>query len=197
MSPKNPQSLRIIAGQWRGRRLRFPAIDGLRPTPDRVRETLFNWLAPVIHGCDGLDAFAGSGALGLEALSRGARHVTFVERDARAVAYLRQHVTTLKTAAAAHIVHGTLDAYLHHSPPQTFQVVWLDPPFHQGLLAPCLAQLHQGWLVPGAWVYAETEVTAPLELPPGWRVYREQVAGAVAYRLLIAPNDSESPSRCL
>src|SRR5512134_2593384 len=101
--------LRIIGGQWRGRRLNFIPSEDLRPTPDRVRETLFNWLMPLIHGARCLDLFAGSGALGLEALSRGAASVVLVDRDPRVIATLRKHMQTLKAEGAALAQQGALD----------------------------------------------------------------------------------------
>ena len=176
--------LRIIAGQWRGRRLEFPDLPGLRPTPDRVRETLFNWLAPVLPGARCLDLFAGSGALGIEALSRGAAEVTFVERQPLVVRALRENLARLK-AENARVEMSDALAWLRQ-PATPFEIVLLDPPFEQGLLKPVCALLEQhGWLADAAWIYLEAE--AELErwpLPAHWTIHREKIAGAVAYRLV-------------
>jgi len=178
--------LRIIGGEWRSRRLDFPDVEGLRPTPDRVRETLFNWLMPVIHGARCLDLFAGSGALGLEALSRGASAVVLVDRDPRVVNTLRSHLQTLKAEGASVLQQSALD-YLQGTP-TPFDVVFLDPPFRQGLLQPALELLaSRGWLAPGARLYIEQESEqAPLSLPEGWVLLRELKAGQVACRLVRA-----------
>jgi len=175
--------VRVIAGQWRGRRLEFPDLPELRPTPDRVRETLFNWLAPVLPGARCLDLFAGSGALGIEALSRGVAEVVFVERHPVAVRALRDNLARLN-AESARVEMAEALAWL--APPGApFEIVLLDPPFEQGLLEPVCAMLEQnGWLADPAWIYleAETELEG-LPLPIHWTIHRENVAGAVSYRL--------------
>lgn len=178
--------LRIIGGQWRSRRLDFPDVEGLRPTPDRVRETLFNWLMPVIHGARCLDLFTGSGALGLEALSRGAAEVVLVDRDPRVVTTLRKHLTTLQAQGATLLQQSALDYLQGEATP--FDIVFLDPPFRQGLLAPALELLvTRGWLAPGARLYIEQESEQPqLALPEGWELLRELKAGQVACRLVRA-----------
>ena len=183
--PSGRQSLRIIGGQWRGRKLQFPAISGLRPTPDRVRETLFNWLQQAILGSRCLDLFAGSGALGLEALSRGAATVVMVESHLLAVRQLQQHLTTLNCTQGQVLQQDAL-AYLRQTPVQGFDIVFLDPPFHQNLLAPCLEQLEQqGWLNNPAWIYLEAERDLdPLPLPAHWQLYRSKTAGQVGYHLV-------------
>ncbi len=187
-SRKAPKSgtagqLRIIAGDWRGRKLGFPALEGLRPTPDRVRETLFNWLAPVVPGSHCLDLFAGSGALGLEALSRGAARVSFVEQAAAAAQQLRDNLALLN-CAGGEVWQGAAEQFL----PQAagpYELVFLDPPFRQGMLADCLALLQRpGLLASRAWVYIETgrdEALPPL--PANWCLHREKTAGQVCYRL--------------
>ncbi|MDG4551201.1 MAG: 16S rRNA (guanine(966)-N(2))-methyltransferase RsmD [Candidatus Contendobacter sp.] len=175
--------VRVIAGQWRGRRLEFPNLPGLRPTPDRVRETLFNWLAPVLPGARCLDLFAGSGALGIEALSRGAAEVVFVERQPWAVRALRDNLARLK-AENARVEAVDALAWLRQ-PATPFEIVFLDPPFGQGLLEPVCAMLEQnGWLADPAWIYLEAprDQSAP-SLPAPWTIQREKAAGAVAYRL--------------
>lgn len=176
--------LRIIGGQWRSRRLAFPDVEGLRPTPDRVRETLFNWLMPVIHGARCLDLFTGSGALGLEARSRGASTVVLLDRDPRVIATLRDHLQTLKAEGVTLLQQSALD-YLQGQP-QLFDIVFLDPPFRQGLLEPALALLaERGWLAPGARLYIEQESEQAMPpLPAGWEVLRELKAGQVACRLV-------------
>jgi 16S rRNA (guanine966-N2)-methyltransferase len=176
--------LRIIAGRWRGRRLSFPNLPGLRPTPDRVRETLFNWLAPVLPGARCLDLFAGSGALGIEALSRGAAEVVFVERHPLAVRALRDNLERLPAHGARVEPADALDWLRQPSMP--FEIAFLDPPFGEGLLEPaCVALERGGWLAKTAWVYLEGEAgTHRLAPPVPWSVHREKTAGAVAYRLL-------------
>ena len=175
--------VRVIAGQWRGRRLEFPDLPGLRPTPDRVRETLFNWLAPVLTGARCLDLFAGSGALGIEALSRGATEVVLVECEPLAVRALRENLARLNAANARVEISDAL-AWLRQ-PATPFEIVFLDPPFGQGLLKPVCALLEQhGWLADPAWIYLEAEMELErLTLPAEWMLYREKIAGAVAYRL--------------
>lgn len=175
--------LRVIGGQWRGRRLHFPDAPGLRPTPDRVRETLFNWLAPVLPGARCLDLFAGSGALGIEALSRGATEVVFVERHPVVVRALRANLECLN-AQGARVEQAEALAWLRQ-PQAPFDIALLDPPFGQGLLEPVCAALEQGgWLTPIAWIYLEAETELqPLLLPAQWTLQREKTAGAVTYRL--------------
>ena len=177
------QQLRVIAGRWRSRRLSFPELPGLRPTPDRVRETLFNWLAPILPGVRCLDLFAGSGALGIEALSRGAAEAVFVERHPLAIRALRENLARLK-AEGARVEPGEALTWLRQ-PGTPFEIVLLDPPFGQGLLEPVCAALETGgWLAETAWIYLEAEAELPpLSLPAHWRLYREKRAGAVAYCL--------------
>ncbi|MDP1708385.1 MAG: 16S rRNA (guanine(966)-N(2))-methyltransferase RsmD [Gammaproteobacteria bacterium] len=178
--------LRIIGGRWRGRRLEFPATEGLRPTSDRVRETLFNWLAPMIAGARCLDLFAGSGALGIEALSRGADSVVMVDNNTAVVSQLHDHLATLR-ANGAQIIHAGALGYLQTAPEQAFDVVFLDPPYHKNLLAPCCDLLRRsGWLKPGAYIYLETERDLPLDmLALDWRVVRSKNAGQASYHLAI------------
>jgi len=178
-----PHLLRIIGGRWRGTRLRFPVVAAIRPTPDRVRETLFNWLATVIGGARCLDLFAGSGALGLEALSRGAQEVTFVDRDPRIAGYLRETLERLSSTSGKVLVAEAQRFVQETSGP--FEVVFLDPPFGSGLLPSLCAKLQAaGCLAAGAYVYLECEVDAgePI-LPPGWTLHRSGRAGKVGYYL--------------
>jgi 16S rRNA (guanine966-N2)-methyltransferase len=176
--------LRIIGGTWRGRKLRFPAAAAIRPTPDRVRETLFNWLGAAIAGARCLDAFAGSGALGLEALSRGAAHVTFLEQDATAVAALRERLADWG-AAEAPVVRADALRYLVATPPRAYDIVFLDPPFAAGLLVRAAALLaERGWLRDGSRVYVESAARdGPPALPAGWQPLKAKRAGEVGYYL--------------
>ena len=177
------QTLRIIGGEWRGRRIRFRGEGGIRPTPDRVRETLFNWLMARVPGSRCLDLFAGSGALGLEALSRGAAHATFVELERGNVANLRE-TTALLAPARSTVIEADALAWLA-GPPQPFDIVFLDPPFADGLLREAMRLLEaRGWLAPDAFIYLELpgKAGAPA-LPAGWLSHRSGRAGAVGYHL--------------
>lgn len=173
------QTLRVIGGLWRGRRIRFPDVPGLRPTPDRVRETLFNWLGQDLSGRRCLDLFSGSGALGFEAASRGAREVEMLDSSAVVVKSLRD-TATLLGASAVRVARGDALEFLHQAPSQ-FDVVFLDPPFGSGLDAAALGLLAP-WLAPGGRVYLES---GSEYLPGnGWRVHRAGRAGQVHYHLL-------------
>ncbi|OSN08050.1 16S rRNA (guanine(966)-N(2))-methyltransferase [Lonsdalea iberica] len=178
-----PGQIRIIGGQWRGRKLPVPHSPGLRPTTDRVRETLFNWLAPVIQQARCLDCFAGSGALALEALSRYAAHATLLEAERGIARQLSQNLSLLR-AENASVIHTDALRWLAQ-PGEAFDVVFLDPPFRQGLLDNTVSLLEtQGWLADDAWIYIETEAeNRTLNLPANWQLHREKVAGQVAYRL--------------
>lgn len=176
--------LRIIAGQWRSRRFAFPDGPGLRPTPDRVRETLFNWLAPHVEGARVLDCFAGSGAMLLESLSRGATDALGLDLNPQSVAALRGHLATLR-CDSGQVQQVDALRYLESQAPTPFDLVFLDPPFHQNLLAPACSLLEQrGWLAPRAWIYCESEAApSTLGLPGNWRLHREKQAGQVHYSL--------------
>ncbi|WP_409309276.1 16S rRNA (guanine(966)-N(2))-methyltransferase [Pectobacterium sp. B1J-3] len=189
MAKKNASSaagqIRIIGGQWRGRKLPVPESPGLRPTTDRVRETLFNWLAPVIQEARCLDCFAGSGALGLEALSRYAAHATLLETERAIAQQLTQNLALLRAENARVINTDTLRWLAQAGEP--FDVVFLDPPFRKDLLNNTLSLLEQqGWLAAEAWIYVETEAeNTQLAIPDNWQLHREKIAGQVAYRLYI------------
>ena len=175
--------LRIIGGAWRGRKLSFTPAEGLRPSADRIRETLFNWLAPMIAGARCVDLFAGSGALGLEALSRGAQYCDFVDSSKGAANDITDHLDKLdaRDRGVAHLMRA--DQYLMRasSPPD---VVFLDPPFGLNLVEPSAAQLTgTGLLMPGALIYIESPAEEHHQLPPGWVEYRRKQAGGVAYGL--------------
>ncbi|WP_295874971.1 16S rRNA (guanine(966)-N(2))-methyltransferase RsmD [uncultured Zhongshania sp.] len=175
--------LRIIGGQWRSRKLHFQAAEGLRPTSDRIRETLFNWLGPHLHGANCLDLFAGSGALGLEALSRYAAHCDFIETDTISCRQIREHLGTLKcTTASVHC--QTAEAYLANTA-LNHQVIFLDPPFHKDILAPTIATLGRKSLPNDTLIYIETATDEPLPaLPSNWRIDKDKQAGNVSYRLI-------------
>ncbi|ANS40708.1 MULTISPECIES: 16S rRNA (guanine(966)-N(2))-methyltransferase [Serratia] len=185
---KPPQAaagqIRIIGGQWRGRKLPVPNSPGLRPTTDRVRETLFNWLAPVIQGARCLDCFAGSGALGLEALSRYAGSATLLEFERPVAQQLEKNLALLQGKGTV-VNTNTLNWLAGNGQP--FDVVFLDPPFRKGLLAETVTLLEQqGWLADEAWIYVEAEAeSAAADVPANWQLHREKVAGQVAYRLYI------------
>lgn len=175
--------IRIIGGQWRGRKLLVPESPGLRPTTDRVRETLFNWLAPSIVDASCLDCFAGSGALGLEALSRYAANATLLEMERGVAQQLQKNLATLKASNAKVVNTNTLAFLAQAGAPH--DIVFVDPPFRKGLLEETLKLLeNNGWLSDEALIYIESEVENGLPpVPMNWHVYREKVAGQVAYRL--------------
>ena len=170
--------VRIIAGKWRSRIVKFPAAAQLRPTPDRVRETLFNWLGQRLDGLECLDLFAGSGALGFEALSRGAARVVMVERDREIARALRESARALE-AQGLEVVEGDALGWLAHAP-GTFDLAFVDPPYGSGLAAAALAAL-PGHMRPRGRAYVES--AAPLAAPAPWRLLREDRAGAVRYAL--------------
>jgi 16S rRNA (guanine966-N2)-methyltransferase len=179
------RTLRIIAGRWRGRKFRFPPLE-IRPTPDRVRETLFNWLAPRIEGARCLDLFAGSGALGLEALSRSAAEVIFIEQQRIAAAAI-QRLLADWGAAGGEVRCDDAVRYLSGPPLQRFNVAFVDPPYGSGALARCAGLLAQGWLAPGARIYVEHARREPVApLPEGWELLRSGTAGEVGYHLYSA-----------
>jgi 16S rRNA (guanine966-N2)-methyltransferase len=172
---------------WRGRKLRFPPSPEIRPTPDRVRETLFNWLGPRMPGARCLDLFAGSGALGLESLSRGAAHVTFVERDGAAARELRARLSEWG-ASGAEVEHRDALGFLADTAGarNAFDIVFLDPPFDSDFLTSAAERLETGsWLAPGALIYVECAARAGLPpLPSTWTTTKAKQAGEVGYHLL-------------
>lgn len=176
-------SFRIIGGAHRGRRLGFPPLPGLRPTPDRVRQTVFDWLAPSIAGARVLDLFAGSGALGLEALSRGAGAAVFVEREHAAADAIRSHLATLRQSNGEVVVSDALGALATLTGP--FDVAFVDPPFESTLRRKALDALAASSLLArDARVYVEGPADEPPAPPAGWRVLRSKRAGNVGYHLL-------------
>ena len=175
--------IRIIGGQWRGRKLPVPDSPGLRPTTDRVRETLFNWLAPSMVDAHCLDCFAGSGALGLEALSRYPASATLLEMERSVAQQLQQNLATLKAANAKVINTNTLTFLANPGTPHN--IAFIDPPFRKGMLEETVRLLeNNGWLADDALIYIESEVENGLPpVPAHWQLHREKVAGQVAYRL--------------
>lgn len=176
--------LRIIGGDWRSRKLQFPDAGGVRPTPARTRETLFNWLAFHLAGSDCLDLFAGSGALGLEALSRGASHATLVDHTPALANALRTNLRLLKSESGEVVCSG-VEHYLAQRQRPPFDIVFMDPPFRQGWLERLFPLLEaQGWVKPGGWVYVEheSELITPA-VPATWHLHRQKRAGQVTYSL--------------
>ncbi len=182
--PTQQNTLRIIGGQWRGRKLSFTPGEGLRPTPDRVRETLFNWLSHTVHGARCLDLFAGSGALGLEALSRGAVSCDFVDSSAAALRQIKHHLHSLDICDTAHCHAMPALSFLQGSP-APYDIVFIDPPFDKEMIDQVCAQLVSRELVaPGGFIYVEAAARDRVpEMPEHWRLHRDKVAGEVAYRL--------------
>ncbi|MEQ3763961.1 MAG: 16S rRNA (guanine(966)-N(2))-methyltransferase RsmD [Alcanivorax sp.] len=178
MSKQSHHQLRIIGGEWRSRRLRFPAIDGLRPTMDRVRETVFNWLQYDIEDARVLDAFAGSGALGFEALSRGAKEVIFLEKHPKAAIQLKENLKQLE-ADNAQVWAGDALLWLEQNP-EPYDVVFLDPPFGKDLLQPALDKLT---LLPGAMVYVEHEAKLKPTFPAHWVEQKNKSTKEFCFRL--------------
>ena len=179
--------VRIIAGQWRGRKIEFPSIDGLRPTTDPIRETLFNWLQPYLPQANCLDLYAGSGALGFEAASRGARNVLMVEKDIKAIKALRTNKALLQADNVQLMHRMALDVLKDKSKgiAALFDVVFLDPPFKQGELSDCAKRLEEsGCLSDDAVIYLECEGKLDLSfLPNNWVQHRRKKTGQVAYYL--------------
>lgn len=184
-TPRKANQLRIIGGRFRGRKISFPEIESLRPTPDRIRETVFNWLAPVIQGATCLDLFAGSGALGFEAISRGAKQVVMCDQSVLVIKQLKKNAA-LFAVTHLEIIHATATECLsrlasHHQ----FDIVFLDPPFYKSWLekiVPLLEAFHL--LAPQALLYLEAEASLEnLPLSEKWQVIRSKTAGEVGYHL--------------
>ncbi len=181
-------SCRIIGGKWRGRKISFDDAQGLRPTTDRIRETVFNWLQFYVPRSRCLDAFAGSGVLGFEALSRGASEVVFVEQAAKTVDRLKQNAATLDTQSAQ-IHHGDTLQWLksaghNESLKKYFDIVFLDPPFHSTLLAEsCVLLAESGCLADDARIYVEHASDVSVAVPHSWHCLKEKKSGQVVYKL--------------
>lgn len=187
LKPSVAGQVRVIGGEWRGRKLPVPDAEGLRPTPDRIRETLFNWLQFSIAGKTCLDAFAGSGALTLEALSRGATEVTAIERDFKVAKQLAAVLTPL-AGERLKLINADALSWLAQEPTKTFDLVFLDPPFDQPLLEPACQLLEaRGWLAEGALIYIEQakQQTNRLVLPANWVLDKDKRVGEVRFSLYI------------
>lgn len=165
-------SVRIVGGRWRGTRLPVPDAPGLRPTSDRARETLFNWLQPWLPGARVLDLFAGSGALGFESVSRGASQAVLVERDAALAGALEASVRRLDAADSVQVVRADALELLRTPLFGPFDGVFCDPPFDAGLWATTLERLGP-WLADDAWLYLESPAATPVQPPGDWRLHRE------------------------
>mgnify|MGYP005987131311 CR=1 FL=1 len=183
---KVPGEIRIIGGKWRGRKLPVMDSTGLRPTTDRVKETLFNWLMPVISEATCLDCYSGSGALGFEAVSRGAKTAVLLEKSPAIAKQLISNQQKLQADNLSVIAADTLN-WLNQPATYQFDVVFIAPPFHQNLVIKTAQLLEEnGWLSKEAWIYLETESQYPLtNLPVNWQLHREKQAGQVDYRLFI------------
>lgn len=182
---KHSNTLRIIGGQWRGRKLAFPDIEGLRPTGDRIRETLFNWLGPYLEGARCLDLYAGSGALGFEALSRGAQGVTFIDNHPKVIQSLKDHAERLQTHSNT-IWQGSAIDWLQttHLDDKPFDIIFLDPPFAEELWNRTIDSLVSfQWLAPQGWVYIETPRGITVSTPSDWKLHRQKTSGQVDYSL--------------
>ncbi|MDH5648797.1 MAG: 16S rRNA (guanine(966)-N(2))-methyltransferase RsmD [Gammaproteobacteria bacterium] len=178
-----PGFIRIIGGKWRNRKLPVVIHDGLRPTPNRIRETIFNWLRPWLPGARCLDVTAGTGSLCLEALSQGANSAVMVEQAPEAVKMLRSNVMRLDAQDAEVIQTNVVDYLL--GPARPFDIVFLDPPFKSDLIAKCALLLNErGWLKPGSLIYIEAPGHLDqLPIPDDWELIRSKVAGQVGYHL--------------
>ena len=185
--PEASSFVRIIGGEWRSRRLAFSESEGLRPTPDRVRETLFNWLQSVTPGARCLDLFSGSGALSFEALSRGASQATLIDASPRVCRLLKENLHALK-AQNGEVIEQDAIRWLENQPEdlaERFDLVFLDPPFRKDLIRLAAELLEsRNLLAPGALIYVEAEKELGMpELPENWQLHREKSAGQISYRL--------------
>jgi 16S rRNA (guanine966-N2)-methyltransferase len=188
-SKKNPakgiQKLRIIGGQWRSRQISFATAPGLRPTGDRIRETLFNWLAPYVPGAQCLDLFAGSGALGFEAVSRGAAGCIALELHRVAAGQLRDNKRQLGADQLTILETDAMQYLQHNTNQQTFDIVFVDPPFDGDYQSSVCTLLQDNrWLADGAFIYCEFPVAnSQFDCPANWRQLREKISGGVKYAL--------------
>ena len=180
--------LRIIGGKWRGRKISFPELEKIRPTPDRIRETLFNWLQAEIAGARCLDLFAGSGALGFEAASRGAAEVVLLDSDRNIINTIQSQISLLG-ADNIQVMQTDALAFLQSPPPginRSFDIIFLDPPFGKDLLPVCIEQLEKfNWLADDATIYIESESSVQVQyLPDNWKIHHSKRAGQVMYHLI-------------
>lgn len=179
-----PGTVRIIAGEWRGRKLPVPVVEGLRPTPNRIRETLFNWLQAWVEGATCLDVSAGTGSLCFEALSRGAKSAVMIEPSPVAASQINKNLETLKSTNAKVIENSAL--FYLQGQVSAFDIIFLDPPFKSDLVEQCFKLIHErGWLKPGGLLYIEAPAKSDLpEMPENWAVHKSKKSGEVGYHLL-------------
>jgi 16S rRNA (guanine966-N2)-methyltransferase len=181
-------SVRIIGGDWRGRRLQVADVPGLRPTGDRARETLFNWLQPWVPAADCIDLFAGTGALGFEAASRGAQSVLMIEKHPRALEVLRQSIEQLQ-AGQINLVPGGAMTLIEDLKPDSFDLVFVDPPFDSNLGSLVLERLDKtGCVRRGGFIYVESPASKMIPPPEGWSLWREQQLGEIRMQLFRRKN---------
>jgi len=184
IKPSNDGFIRLISGQWRGKKLPVKDKQGLRPTTDRTKETLFNWLMHDIRDANCLDCFSGSGSLGFEALSRYCQTCTFLELDKQVAQQLKNNIDTLKVNNAK-VIQGDTLHYLNKSAVLQYDVIFVDPPFNLGLAQPCIEQLaSQGHLAEKALIYVEVETSlTTLQIPDNWSLLKDKTSGQVHYQL--------------
>jgi len=186
---QNTNQLRIIGGRLKRTKLSFPSVTGLRPTPDRIRETLFNWLQSDIYNARCLDLFAGSGALGFESISRGAEFVAMVEKDPAAVNSINKNLNRLNIANAVVYRQDAKEFLQKNQQSASFDIVFLDPPYGSTILTDCMTLLEQEkWLSPEAKIYIEVSSAGDICLPPNWILHKQNKSGQVAYHLAIRKN---------
>lgn len=179
--------LRIIAGKWKSRRINFLPLTGVRPTTDANRETLFNWLQDKIRDAICLDLFAGSGALGFEALSRGAKHVTMVDSSIKIIQNLKENAQALNATESINFICAKVPEQFVKISPQKFDIIFLDPPFHKNLVAPiCEILENMSFVANDGYVYIETEKELDISniLPKPWQILRTKLSGQVRYHLI-------------
>ncbi|MGB0938516.1 MAG: 16S rRNA (guanine(966)-N(2))-methyltransferase RsmD [Colwellia sp.] len=174
-------SVRLISGKHKGRKLPVILAKGLRPTTDRVKETVFSWLMPYMHSSRCLDCFAGSGSLGFEALSRGASEVTLLELNRQAAEQLKKNKALLKADNLT--IHQTDSLEFLQNPITSFDIVFIDPPFNKELVDQTISRLNNGWLAENAIIYIEMELNGQFDIPQDWSLLKEKTAGQVTYRL--------------
>ncbi|GEK11915.1 16S rRNA (guanine(966)-N(2))-methyltransferase RsmD [Pseudoalteromonas sp. McH1-7] len=183
-NPKQSGFIRLISGKHKGRKLPVHDVEGLRPTTDRMKETVFNWLMQDVRDAKVLDCFAGAGSLGFEAISRFAAHGTFIELDRKAATQLTANSTLLKLGNVEVINQDALTVLANNPQQQQYDLVFIDPPFRKNLVSPCCALLESShWLSEEALIYVEFEQDAQPDIPSNWKIKKEKQAGQVICRL--------------
>lgn len=178
-------NLRVIAGKWRSRVIKIPQNTDIRPTPNRVRETLFNWLQPYINGANCLDLYAGSGALGIEALSRGAKHVTFVDINNSNLVSIKENIDTFGEEHKADFIFGDALACLKDQIQHKYDIIFVDPPYFKGLLRGALSSLHSsGVAVENALIYCEKYNKDDIIIGENWEIIKHNKYASVEFYLL-------------